>query len=278
MKLLMENWRKFVNEEEGEQFPPNDDYENSYFPWLNHISPLDSSKFDRVGGGTYREVYSPKSDSEDFVVKIATNRRGRIEEGRDMNEIEFEASRKFPNVFPKAYSHADDWSWVVTERITILKPDDVHWDELIVVNFPDIKEFISKGKFVYNGEEKSIKNVLLGADIFVVQNELSSEGVFFHITQALMQGGSGDSSRYKTGWSKKMADQYLGSETKDVEKAAYQIIFDYGMKSENDPIFNELYRAYTDLKLEPSDWGAGNIGIDKMSNLKIADASPYFEM
>lgn len=264
MKLITENWRKFLDEEE--QLPPNDDYENSQFPWLKDISPLDRSKFDRLGSGAFREVYSPKSDS-DYVVKIARINKG--DTGKKMNEAEFEASKRFPNVFPKAYSHADDWSWVVTERVEVLDPESDLWDELIVVNFPAIDKYISENEFV--------ENALLGVDIYNDQQDISSEGIFFHITQALMQGGSGDAAHYRTGWSKEMANQFIDQGTTDKEKdaiKAYQMIFDYGM--ENEPIFNELYRAYTDMKLEPSDWGAGNIGIDKMSNLKVADASLTF--
>ena len=112
MKLLFENWNKFVNE---------NIYEYDRFPWLKELREKGASEiaenplFERVGGGAFRIVYIPKRE-DNVVIKVA-----RKPDFSFMNEIEATANREFPTLFPKTYAHADDWSWILMEKVQVIK-------------------------------------------------------------------------------------------------------------------------------------------------------------
>ena len=106
MKLLIENWRKFLNEDEG-----------AYFPWLKELQD-DPEKFvndqlrkeTKGGEGSYRIVVIPDSDP-DFVVKLVKQ-----EDELFTNKIEKILGDEYPEVFPKVYASAPDFKWIVVER------------------------------------------------------------------------------------------------------------------------------------------------------------------
>ena len=68
MKLLLENWRKYLAESEAQ-----------YFPWLKEIQAtddfdeiqaiLESDRFKKLGDGSFRAVYQPVGDP-DHVIKM----------------------------------------------------------------------------------------------------------------------------------------------------------------------------------------------------------------
>ena len=113
MKLLLENWRKYLAEGEAE-----------YFPWLKEIQAtddfdeiqaiLESDRFKKLGTGSFRAVYRP-IDDPNHVIKM-------IHEPDDykmqMNEDDFNTAKRYPLIFPRAYAHADDFSWVVVDKAT----------------------------------------------------------------------------------------------------------------------------------------------------------------
>ena len=90
MKLLIESWRKFLNEGEG-----------AYFPWIEELRN-DPEKFisdqqgkaTEGGEGSYRVVVVPDSDP-DFVVKIIKQ-----EDELFTNKIEKILGDEYPEVFP----------------------------------------------------------------------------------------------------------------------------------------------------------------------------------
>ena len=43
-----------------------------------------------------------------------------------MNEDDFNTAKRYPLIFPRAYAHADDFSWVVVDKATpINRMDDL---------------------------------------------------------------------------------------------------------------------------------------------------------
>jgi len=140
MKLLLENWRKYLAEDEAQ-----------YFPWLKEIQAtddfdeihaiLESDRFKKLNTGAFRAVYQPVDDP-DHVIKM-------IHEPDDykmqMNEDDFNTAKRYPLIFPRAYAHADDFSWVVMEKSTpITYMDDL--EKVLDKSFPAEKESILKAR------------------------------------------------------------------------------------------------------------------------------------
>jgi len=102
MKLLLENWRKYLNEDEAE-----------HFPWLKDLRGLGAEpgladrlrvrlqsgddRFNILGAGAYRTVWSPRGD-EDHVIKVVHDNNQRE---LQMNKDDFETAKRYPLIFPK---------------------------------------------------------------------------------------------------------------------------------------------------------------------------------
>ena len=112
MKLLLENWRKYLAEGEAE-----------YFPWLKEIQAtddfdeiqaiLESDRFKKLGAGSFRAVYQPVDDPAHVIKMVHHPHDYKMQ----MNEDDFNTAKRYPLIFPRAYAHADDFSWVVMEYI-----------------------------------------------------------------------------------------------------------------------------------------------------------------
>ena len=95
MKLILENWKRFLTENESK-----------YFPWIDDLysdpKKFIQDQFDKrgvVGTGSFRTVVVPDED-KDFVVKII--RYG--ESDSFMNKVEKILGDEYPDVFPKVYA------------------------------------------------------------------------------------------------------------------------------------------------------------------------------
>ncbi len=245
MKLLLENWRKFLTEQE-------------YFSWSQTLEDegvraLETEMFDKIGEGEFRNVYVPKGE-DDVVIKAI-----KTPADAAMNRKEAEANRKFPKLFPKTYAHADDWSWVVMDKLDVLEAgNDSGFDRMVLKNFPNITSLMKNDNFI----KDSLPDL-----------EAGGEAIFHYIVQAAMYGGAYKQSDYKTDFSKQATEKYIDSDpfVRKNEKNAFRKVFEFGMKKE--PMFVELFKAYNELKLEPSDFVAGNIAVNDSGELFIIDAS-----
>jgi hypothetical protein len=127
MKLIIENWRKFVTEGE-----------DTYFPWLAELKEqggnalFNEEKYKRIGSGAFRVVFQPIGDSE-HVVKLSKH------SGQNwMNKVESRLGNEYPSIFPKTFAHADDWEWMVQEAVRVITPRNVQDLEVMLSNsFPD---------------------------------------------------------------------------------------------------------------------------------------------
>lgn len=241
--------------------------EERYFPWLIPLRDFgtfileDRELFKQVGKGSYRVTYSPVEDPAYVIKKVIEEdkKEKQIAQAKEMNKVEDEVSKRFPNIFPKTYAHDPDWEWIVVERVNVLDEETPEgWVEMIRINFPRIDDYIDSDDFL----RKTL--VVYGG----------AEETFSHIVRSLMLGGSKEDSRYFTLFSKKLYDEYVKLDSTPDEREAYKILFEYGMK--NEPVYAEIYRAYNEYRLEVSDYGVGNIGVNDAGEIKILDAS-YFE-
>ena len=161
MKLLMESWRKFLNErmEFGEYFekwlhgespeepalgPMSMDVDDEEFGQAPHCKPrsidpecLEEYGFEKIGEGTFREVWQ-LPDNPNYVMKIAGRGWGEPGHEKNMNKAEADTITQtgYPELLPKVYERAKDYSWIVVERVEVYE-DDSWIDDF----FPAIKEF-----------------------------------------------------------------------------------------------------------------------------------------
>ena len=113
MKLLLENWRKYLAEDEAQQFPWLEDIKSvdpgELRNWMNN----NPDRFIPVGRGSYRGAYVPLKD-QDYVIKVV----GTPDEYKmQMNKDDIETADRYPLIFPKAYARAADYSWIVMDYI-----------------------------------------------------------------------------------------------------------------------------------------------------------------
>ena len=247
MKLLLENWRKYLAEDEAQ-----------HFPWLKDLADLGSGpglgdrlrdrlqagddRFNILGAGAFRTVWSPRGD-EDHVIKVVhDNDNDKLQ----MNKDDFETANRYPLIFPKAYAHADDFSWVVMEKTRPISwPSQMQ--KVLDQSFPKEQEALLKvaDKLKFNPADPFhvMKRIMASFRADREVNEVTSA------TAALQQKTSRDTR----------AAQNLQKILAPVAGKAYQ----------------ELSKAMHEFEIDKFELGKGNIGFDKDHNFKIIDSSVF---
>ena len=159
----MESWRKFLNErmEFGEYFekwlhgespeepalgPMSMDVDDEEFGQAPHCKPrsidpecLEEYGFEKIGEGTFREVWQ-LPDNPNYVMKIAGRGWGEPGHEKNMNNAEADTITQtgYPELLPKVYDTADDYSWIVVERVEAYEDEDDSWIDDF---FPAFTEF-----------------------------------------------------------------------------------------------------------------------------------------
>jgi len=238
MKLLLESWRKYLAEGEAD-----------HFPWLRGIQATDdleeiqaiveSDRFKRVGSGSFRRVYQPVADPA-YVIKV-------INEYDDykmrMNEDDFDTARRYPFIFPKAYVHSDDFSWIVMENTPPL------------IDMEEMQKVLDQS---FPAEQKAI----LGNSKFMEKNRTINFADPFDVMGVIMDSFRRDREQppgdFDVG-----GDGGVPGEIQDiiapVAGAAYQ----------------ELSKAMHEFEIDKYEIGIGNIGHDENYNFKIIDSSVF---
>ena len=234
-------WDRFLTEGEGEQFP-----------WLEEIKSVDpdelrdwmnsSDRFIQVGRGSYRGVYVPL-EGQDYVIKVV----GDLDKYKmQMNKDDFETAKRYPLIFPKAYVHADDFSWIVMENTRpITWPSQMQ--KVLDQSFPKEQEALLKvaDKLKFNPADPFhiMKRIMASFRADREVNEVTSA------TAALQQKTSKDAS----------AAESLQKILAPVAGKAYQ----------------ELSKAMHEFEIDKLELGKGNIGHDENYNFKIIDSSVF---
>ena len=250
MKLLLENWRNYIKEGEAE-----------HFPWLKEIQATDDLKeiqaivetdrFKKVGGGSFRKVYQPVDDP-DYVIKVIHDPD---HYKRRMNEDDFETAKRYPFIFPKAYIHADDFSWIVMENTPpLIYPEDMQ--KVLDKSFP--------------AEQKALLNALSMAE--KDSGFGGAEGAWwaqwnpadpFHIMKMIM--GS-----------------FRAGDRASTPRPGYETAGDLKALNLQDLLvpaagtaYQELSKVMHEFAIDKYEIGRGNIGHDKDYNFKIVDSSVF---
>ena len=254
MKLLLENWRQYIKEGEAE-----------HFPWLKEIQATDdleeiqaiveTDRFKRVGRGSFRQVYQPTSDPA-HVIKV-------INEYDDskmrMNEDDFDTAKRYPFIFPKAYAHSDDFSWIVMENTPPLI-DMEEMQKVLDQSFPAEQEAIvsamslpGKNKGRPGGSEWNIADP-------------------FHIMKIIMASFRGDREISEAATPTLVTGKHGRYTYKDTEAAQnlQDIIVPVAGHT-----YQELSKVMHEFEIDKYEIGIGNIGHDENYNFKIIDSSVF---
>ena len=119
-------------EQEGEYFGPG--FKEFYKKWSSGV-PMETcvSHLQKVGSGAFRTVY----DLGEWVLKIAkTSQSDKFHPPKKMNKLEadYNMAQKFPEFTVKTYAHAKDFSWIVQDKVNIMKSP--YW---FLMFFPEVK-------------------------------------------------------------------------------------------------------------------------------------------
>jgi hypothetical protein len=239
MKLLLENWRKYLNEDEA-----------GHFPWLKDLKDLDTGprladrlkdrlqsgddRFKILGAGAFRTVWSPRGD-EDHVIKVVhDNDNDKLQ----MNKDDFETANRYPLIFPKAYAHADDFSWVVMEKTRPISwPSQMQ--KVLDQSFPKEQEALLKvaDKLKFNPADP------------------------FHVMKMIMASFRDDRPINEV-------------ESKATAEARAQLLQQV-LPPVAGPAYQELSKAMHEFEIDKYEINRDNIGHDENYNFKIIDSSVF---
>jgi hypothetical protein len=144
MKQILNEWRKFLNEDAtffGEKFV---EFKNAAD---GSSEPLDIAYklgLKRIGEGSSRVVFE-LPDNKDFVLKIINTHQTSLISGQDPNkgdnvdvhgftkqnkknanmyEADIQIQMENPELFPKSTEYADDYSWILVEKVETLSQEE----------------------------------------------------------------------------------------------------------------------------------------------------------
>ena len=241
MKLLLENWRKYLTEDEAQHFPWLEDIKSVDPDELRNWMNNNSDRFIPVGRGSFRGVYVPLED-QDYVIKVVHDLD---KHNLQMNKDDFETAKRYPFIFPKSYAHAHDFSWIVTDWTTpITKPDQMQ--KVLDQSFPAEQEAILSAA----GEMKKEWEFFNPADPFHVMTMI----------MASFRGGNRE---------KQPRPGYESEE--DTRAWTVQDI----IAPVAGPAYQELTKAMHEFHIDRYELGKGNIGHDSEGNFKIIDSSVF---
>jgi|14_taG_2_1085336.scaffolds.fasta_scaffold02083_2 hypothetical protein len=147
MKLLLENWLNYLNEDAG-----------ASIPWLKDLEALDDPaltdvrkafpEWEVLGAGSYRGVMAPKGET-DYIIKIVHDKRD-----VEQNKGEYEVSRDFPSLFPRVYAHHPNFNWIIADQVDVIDRLNTKFFQAFKAAFPKVTDYamevgVENPMFVY---------------------------------------------------------------------------------------------------------------------------------
>lgn len=118
-----------------------------------------------IGKGTSRIVFEI---GDDTVLKLALNEKQIFQnKGEFMNSSKLQ--NKFPNLFPRVYQHANDYSWIICERVLPFK----HEDCITILGIPYSSNYIQYAKDWEKAKNGDGTN--LGYEKYMTPNQIEPE-------------------------------------------------------------------------------------------------------
>jgi len=257
MKLLFENWRKFIKEDIG------------YFgdKFVQFKSMVDAGKhplliaqlyLDYIGKGSTRKVFGFPDNASHLLKVINVDLVGNEEAYDDdyvnpftgftrkhktvsnENEADLKMQQRHPNVFPRTYEVADDYSWILVERVEPLSDEQL-------ADYLGIPHEVT--------DKKNRRMYLIMIDIAVEQTQ---KGMNENLEQTVP-----------------MAPRATTPPPQETQELSLVHLQDYAEHILRDRHNRKLFRAVVDLGIPPRELLAKNLGISKFGgdHLVILDAS-----
>ena len=158
-----------------------------------------------------------------------------------MNKVEKLLGEEYPDVFPRTYAAAEDYEWIVADKVVPLhKGNQELLEEAFVATMPKLYEFVVK---------------LLSEQANFVEDDLDPFEILRFITVAARPLN------------------YADNQTTSI----FRQIQEFGLA--NEPWFRQLSKAMKRYGVEGGDIAEGNVGVDmKDHTLKVLDASVFSDM
>lgn len=214
MKLILENWNKYLNEisqAEIKHFGPA--FEELFKkPQLAQDKEWVAKNIGkRLGAGRFRRVHEI-ANRKDLVFKIARDPMGPAtgDVAGYMNWQEKETFNRFPKWFPKVFLTAEDEGksiqWLVVEKVEVVNsPDD--YGELLIANFPSLLSTIKLiESLLVPLLKKHRKKEGFGNPVSVLHQKITARRLFNIMTAT----SYGDPDRPRTVTAEKRLHELLG--------------------------------------------------------------------
>ena len=267
MKLLFESWRKFIAEDEQEEFDPSFDQaikdcdecgngmigaecEEPYYS----SGCLEKKGFKDMGEGSFRNVYAlPKGAGKQYVLKVATE-----PQALRMNAAEADTNmqRKFGDLIPKTYKHSKDYSWIVMERVN---PWEGSNDQFVEAFFPAFTK-LKPGENISNIYARNLWQVFESFTLFMIDNIKDGDAGKEAPVNAMFVPGLEDAPSDMT-----------PKKQREIREMGYpaRIAFEKTLG----PLYKRFVDLATEYDVEPFDIVARNVGTRADDSFVILDLS-----
>jgi len=157
MKLIFENWKRCLKENLSYFGKAFVEFKNRVDAGEDALTVADDILYP-LGEGSTRVVFG-FPDNHDIVLKVINTKNPDLGDGEDKygfsmknkavsneNEVDFQIHQGYPGLFPKGYERAQDYSWIVTERVDPMDHQEMlqHFGLPPLVNKKAYKKLASK--------------------------------------------------------------------------------------------------------------------------------------
>ena len=276
MKLLLENWKKYITEAFSEQEqqrykniipvanllaeaskkfidnlknksfvdPTPDDIKDNIKDFISLTTNINGAKF--IGSGKFRAAFSVDNE---HIVKVDISADGT---GKEMNKKDAEFGRKAEHafIFPKSYAPSDDYSWVILEKVQPIE---------------DLYHFI---QFFPNAYVKSKNNSNLYYQLI--------KAAFLH-ESGNVAGAESSYLIIKGRWQKQFAskskEQFNKAEKEGITITLPESIEDVVKGFYIKPTFENVVKAMKEFNIRSEEIRINNVGVGENNRFVILDSS-----
>ena len=276
MKLLLENWKRYIteafSEQEQEHYqaiipianslaqaskkfidnlknnsfvdPTPDDIKDNIKDFISLTTNISGAKF--IGSGKFRAAFSVDND---YVVKVDISADGT---GKEMNKKDAEFGRKaeHSSVFPKSYAPSDDYAWVILEKVQPIE-DLYHFIEF----FPNA--------YIKNKNNSNLYYQLIkAAFLHESGNVAGAESSYLTIK-----------GRWQKQFASKSKEQFNKIEKEGTTTTLPETIEDVVKGFYIKQTFNNVVKAMKEFNIRSEEIRVNNVGVGENKRFVILDSS-----
>jgi len=305
MKLLLENWRRFLKEassSEERYFGPNPDnipciinlrkaldvpYTVGMKLWSeeepSRMAPIEGSPympmrqvplikclidagFNFLGAGSYRATFDVPGHPELILKTTHFSSHDEMERNMRMNKKEAQAYyQTASDLVPKVYAAAKDYLWIISEKVVVINA----WDALKEF-FPAWLDLVERGIFKESGPEfPDLFGWLIDRNVEDIQSNAYKKAREIVIFALLDKPGT-------YGWEGPRWSEHGERLTEPIMEKEDEIIINQLI---NDPMFKMIRDSLAKFDLPSWDIRPGNVGyVIKDGEKQLVIIDPGFEL